>query len=237
MKIVTLSSLYEPLEFLENKIDNLNQCNTGDVLVYWADCSPDKTWREVKKIINEKCNFKYKLHHFNNRTTLYYTWTWIIKNTINNGPRYYCNVNVDDILNPEYFNIMSEHLDNNLDKKIIACNWLITNKKNQIWKPNYHNSVNVDIGFTLGHFPMWRASLHRDIGYFNEKMLAIGDADFWKRIKYKFGNESVGVVRDYIACSYDHKNSLYWTAKTNKGVRGEAHDLAIMKKQPYWRCK
>jgi hypothetical protein len=236
MKIVTLASLYKPLEFLENRIANLNQCDMKNTLVYWADCSPPGDWKQVSKIIKDKCKFPYKVHHFPKQTTLYYTWAWIArKAVVELGAEYLCNTNVDDIQHPEYFNLMSEYLDTNPMKQIVACKWQITRVKDQVWPARFHNCTAPNANISLGHFPMWRASVHKKVGYFNEKMVAIGDADFWLRIKYHFGGmKAIGVHDKFLSCYLQHKNNLYHNAKVGK-MTGEGHDWAIITKQEHWK--
>lgn len=234
-KIIALASLYEPLEFLENRINNLNQCNMDDVTVWWLDVSPQSTYLKVKKIV-KKCEFSYRISHNPQRQSLYWAWSWIIKQSKQDDiyPTYFCNTNCDDINHPDYFNVMSSYLDNHPDKKIVCCNWLNTNIKNQfMWPPKSDALSQVDPSKTLGHFPMWRASLHspNDVGSFNPEMVCIGDADFWSRIKRKHGNESIGKLNRTLGCYLSHANNLYYKAKGPNGESGESHDIGVMRER------
>jgi hypothetical protein len=229
-KIIALASLYEPLEFLENRIANLNQCDMSGVMVWWLDVSPERTWKQVKEIV-KKCEFSYKISHNKKRQTLYWAWSWIISQSRNDGiwPKYFCNTNVDDINRPEYFRIMSSYLDNQPDKHIVCCNWLNTNVKGQhTWPPKHDSLSEVDPQLTLGHFPMWRASLHDTVGSFDPRMVAIGDADFWSRIKNKHGKKVIGKINRTLACYLSHQNNLYYRAVGPNGFSGEAWDRGLM---------
>lgn len=228
MKIIGMASLYEPLQFLSNRIRNLNQCNLKDVLIYFADCSKPETWEQVKKTIESEAKFNYSLSHFDQRTTLYYTWHWIIDQTLNTqNPQYYTNVNVDDIHYPDYYQKMSTYLDQHPETHIVACPWHITKIKGQIWPPNYDNASGPTLGKTLGHFPMWRAGLHREGLNFDSRMVAIGDTYFWLGIKNKYGTKAMAIHPETLACFLSHDNNLYWVAKGPHGQSGEAYDRSI----------
>jgi len=224
MKIVGLASLYEPLEFLENRIRNLNQCDMEDVLVHWADCSSEGTWKEVERIIKEKCRFSYRVDHLPERKTLYWTWNWIIGE--NKDALYYTNINVDDIYRPEYFKKMAEYLDKNPGTTIVACPWFVTDLKGQIWPVSVAGKPSIPSPTTtLGHFPMWRSSIHSDAGLFDPRMVAIGDSDFWGRVRIIKGTESMAIYPDVLACYLSHGNNLYNSKCGGQSAEGHDRDL------------
>jgi hypothetical protein len=234
-KIVALASLYEPLEFIETRIKNFNECNMDDVLVWFLDVSPDETYQKAKNIVLKNAEFDYKFSHHGKRETLYWAWNWMIKQSKKDGvwPKYFCNTNVDDVNHPDYFNLMSKYLDENLEKYITCCNWYNLNIKgvhnwDKIVK-THPSEVNPKL--TLGHFPMWRSKLHdkTDVGYFNRKMVVIGDADFWSRIKNTCGEKAVGKLNKYLGGYLSHENNLYYKGQGPNGVSGEAWDRHIMK--------
>jgi hypothetical protein len=241
MKTVALASLYEPLEFLESKIANFNQSNHSDVLVYMSDCSSEKTWKEVDKLVRSKSKFEYVLDHHQKRETLYWTWNWIIDKTIGSKPQYYCTTNVDDVVHPDYFAKMSSFLDSNPTIQIVGCSWLLTTIPGEIWPPASSNSqiLTQELAIrTLGHFPMWRASLHPSIGLFDPRMFIIGDDDFWLRIKARFGTNAIGTIsKEYLGCYLQHTNNLFHTAKAPNGMSAEGWDRMVManrKEFPYF---
>lgn len=226
MRIVGICSLYEPLEFLANRIRNLNQCDLKNVSIYFADCSSDNTWKEVQKVVESSCKFNYKLHHFNNRTTLYYTWNWVIDQTLIET-EYYCNTNVDDIQEPSYFQKMAGFLDTYPNYKIVACPWLITSKKGQIWPPESENNSGPIPEKTMGHFPMWRASLHREGVRFDPRMVCVGDSYFWTKVRQKYGVGVLAVHNETLSCYLSHNNNLYYSSRGPHGESGEAWDRSI----------
>ena len=232
MKIVGMCSLYEPLNFLQNRIRNLNQCDLSDIIVVFADCSSESTWKEIQKIITD-CKFQYRMHHFGARTTLYYTWDWIINQTLNDDTIYYCNINADDIQNPLYFKKMSQFLDQNPQCKIIACPWYITNIKGQIWPPQYNSQISPAINTTMGHFPMWRADLHKEGIGFDVRMVAIGDSFFWSAIRKKYGLPAFAIYPEILGCYLSHESNLYYVARGDGGVPGMDWDKSIGRSSGY----
>src|SRR3972149_2154443 len=224
-KVVGLASLYEPLEFLENRIANLNQCNMKDVLVHWCDCSSNATWEKVEKIIREKCQFEYRADHHPERKTIYWTWNWIIEN--NAGAKYFTNINVDDIHHPEYFQKLAAYLDEHSQIVIVSVPWLVTKQKNQIWPPAAQGNTPPDPKRTLGHFPMWRSETHHDVGLFDPRMLTIGDSDFWRRIRIHRGQHTIAVHPEYLACYLSHAANAHHSLIGPNGQRGEGYDRAL----------
>jgi len=226
-EIICLASLYKPMEFLRTKIDNFNAVLPPSVAVWFADCSPPEVWQEVQETIRQHSKFKYILSHFHERTTLYYTWNWIIKHAIlTYGPKYFCNTNVDDIIGPDYFTIMPQVLNGNPAIQLVACSWyVISGSWTQKWPPASCDGICTvtEIG-SCGHFPMWRAGLHKQIGLFDPNMLAIGDSDFWSRIKNALGQEVMHKINDVLCCYISHQNNLYHTSKGPNMSSGEAWD-------------
>ena len=226
MRIIGICSLYEPLQFLENRIKNLNQCDLSDTMIFFGDCSTPNTWKQVETIIKRDCKFAFNIYHFEQRNSLYYTWAWVIDHTRSNTT-YYCNTNVDDIQDPTYFKKMSGFLDTHPQIKIVACPWFITNIKGQIWPAKITSSSGPNIDKTMGHFPMWRASLHLEEINFDPRMVAVGDAFFWTKIKKKYGREAFAILNEQLCCYLTHENNLYYTAKGPNGQSGESYDCSI----------
>jgi len=230
-EIICLASLYKPMEFLHKKINNFNEILPPTAAVWFADCSPSEIWQEVQETIKQHSKFKYILSHFSDRTTLYYTWNWIIKHAIlTYNPKYFCNTNVDDIIGPDYFTVMPQILNNHQMVQLVACSWYIINGSWNIqkWPPNYDGiCIVTEIG-SCGHFPMWRANLHKQVGLFDPNMLAIGDSDFWSRIKNMLGQGAMHKINDILCCYISHQNNLYHTSKGPNMSSGEAWDMGTI---------
>lgn len=232
-RIFCLASLYEPLEFLENRIANFNQCDLSEAVVCFVDVSTPTTWAKVEKIIQGKAKFEYTLHHHAERKSLYWVWNWIIdKCMLECKPVYFCNTNVDDINHPEYFKKMSTYLDENPKIKLVASPWGVTQIKGQRWPAQMERGiVTPEPKKTCGHFPMWRASLHTSpVGKFHSDMVCVGDSFFWAKIRKEYGLNSLAVHPETLGCYLSHENNLYHMSRGPKGQKGEAWDRSLMKK-------
>lgn len=230
-KIVGLASLYKPLEFLANRIRNLNQCDIEGVgmVVHWVDCSPDEDAKEVERVISSQCRFPYLFEHIDTRTTLYWTWNHIISRWQSTA-QYFTVVNVDEVQHPQYYRRMSDYLDSHPNIQIVACPWLLTHKKGQIWPPEVDGShPHVDTSFTLGHFPMWRAGVHALTGLFQPELVAVGDWYFWNALRDNFGVAAMGVLDEYIGCHLLHDANLLNTARGPNGEPGGEWDHSVMR--------
>lgn len=227
MRVLGLASLYEPLEFLEERVENLNSCDLSWALIHWRDCSSEPTWREVEKILR-KSQFPQRVTHVSERETLYKTWNEIIIDSgwPREGPVYIANVNVDDVHAPEYFKVLSGYLDSNPECQIVAPQWYHLKKNGQEKEVVDVRSPNPKQ--TMGHFPMWRASAHTAVGLFDPRMLAIGDSDFWGRVLRKFGYKAFGVYKKPLAAFLLHEKNLYFTSRGPNGQTGEGWDRQFM---------
>lgn len=231
-KVVGLASLYEPLEFLEHRIENLNTCDLKDSIIWFVDCSDESIQAQVREIVRTRCSFEWRFLGVTGKKTLYWVWNYIVDQAMRDpavNPKYFCAVNVDDIQAPEYFQIMSGFLDDHPEIVIVSPQWHVSKTKGQFWPPiDKGVFVDPDIHRTLGHFPMWRASLHEAIGNFNPLLRVVGDSDFWDRIKKRYGYDGIAVLERPLALYLDHEKNLYKTSRLSNGMTGEANDRKLM---------
>jgi len=231
-KVIGLASLFEPLEFLEHRIENLNRCDMDGVLIWFCDCSDEQTQAQARAIIKAKCSFNYKFTGLVGKRTLYWVWNHLVTQCIldsANRPDYLCAVNVDDVQAPNYFKLLSGFLDDHPEVKIVTPQWYATKTKGSHWPaPQDAVFVDPDVTKTLGHFPMWRLTLHEQVGNFNPLLMVVGDSDFWDRIKKRWGYEGIAVIEQAVAMYLDHEKNLYKTARRPNGQTGEAWDRKQM---------
>jgi len=93
--------------------------------------------------------------------------------------------------------IMSETLLTNPDVALVYGDQICTDTPNGTFanhhatemakRPEY-SQERLLFGCCVGSQPMWRKSLHTELGYFDDTLTCAGDWDFWLRIssKYKF---------------------------------------------------
>jgi len=231
-KVVGICSLFEPLEFLQTKLENLAQCDLRGIVIYVADCSPAKTQNKVAEIITNYKQLPLIFIRLPKRETLYATWNILIRRArTEERPTYFTNVNVDDLYDPQYFQKMASFLDSHPHIQIASCPWYITKIKGQKWPPQYHTQSGMSKGSTIGHFPMWRSSLHEVVGFFDDRAVCIGDALFWNKIIGHFGHGVIAEQPETLACYLTHEKNLYYTAKGPHGGSGEAWDRGLQCRQ------
>ena len=197
-KLTVMVSIYNSGEWIENRLNNLLQHeNQKDMEVWCVNAnSPDPRDHEIP----QKYPFKYiKLV---TRPTVYETWNYIIQNSTS---KYITNANTDDIVAPNCYTKLMEILDKNEKFGFTYCSWLTTATPNQKWeeKKNADPSGNPgnyagDISIAgVGHFPMWRRSLHDQLGLFDPQFKALSDADWWARC-YHVGKTQFYWLREYL---------------------------------------
>ena len=232
IKTVGLASLYEPLEFLEHRIENLNCCDMDGTCIYFMDCSDAKVQAEAHELIRTRAKFQYRWQGLAGKKDLYRVWNMMVSQAMCDPtmhPVYFCAVNVDDIQAPNYFREMMFFLDEHPDIVIVSPQWYASKTKGQYWPPAEKGVfVDPDVHRTLGHFPMWRARLHDELGNFNPLMRVVGDSEFWDRIKKRYGYGAIAVLEKPLALYLDHEKNLYKTSKLANGMTGEAMDRKLM---------
>lgn len=184
-KLTVLVSCYNSGEWLENRIQNLLQSTHAqhtEVVCINAN-SPDPLDDEIPR--------RHPVTYFKleERVSVYEAWNYAIQRTQSD---FIANANTDDLVAPDCYERLINALN---DTRADYCypSWYVTNVPNLRWgehhphvdpsgSPGHYNGDLNTSG--VGHFPMWRRSLHDRIGYFNPSFNALGDAEFWARAYY-----------------------------------------------------
>ncbi|MCU7495313.1 MAG: glycosyltransferase [Ignavibacteria bacterium] len=126
------------------------------------------------------------------RETIYQAWNRGIKAA---SGKYITNANTDDRHRKDGLEIMANALDQNPGVALVYGDIFVTNYENQTFenfincgyqiKPGYKKEIMLT-GCHMGPQPMWRKSLHRELGYFSEELKSAGDYEFWCRIATKY---------------------------------------------------
>lgn len=203
-KIVAMVSMYESGVWIENRLNNLIGSTIFNDIEIWcvnAD-SPDNRDHDIPLAYSQKySNIIYK--RLESRINVYATWNYIIQNSTSD---YITNANTDDIVSPDCYRILSSFLDSNQNYDFVYPSWLTTARENQTWPPKEVDNGGAPGQFTgdidragAGHFPMWRRSLHNNLGYFDDSFGALADADWWMRCSH-VGKSKFYWLNDHLAC-------------------------------------
>lgn len=197
-KLTLLVSVYDSAEWLRTKFDNVRQCNILpylEVMVLNA-ASPNPLDDEIisqnQDIIShyEKCP---------DRIGVYDAWNRMIDKST--AP-FITNANTDDIVAPDCYSRQISSLEVlGRDYGFSYVSWYVTKRPSQVWPPKEADPSGKPGMFMgdinkagVGHFPLWRRSLHSKFGKFDVHFKALGDVDFWTRcyhggVKFKWITE------------------------------------------------
>ena len=179
--LAVLVSCYNSGDWLENRLKNLLASTVVDrmqIICVNAN-SPDQRDEDIPQ--------KYPVTYYRlaERVSVYEAWNYAIQKS---DTTYVTNANTDDLVAPECYETLMSILDNGAD--FAYPSWYTTHIPNLVWG-EHHGKVD-DSGIPgqycgnldksgVGHFPMWRRSLHDKLGYFKPEFNALGDAEFWAR--------------------------------------------------------
>ncbi len=183
-KLSIIISAYDSGRWIKNRLDNIySSVNIDEYEVILINAnSPDDLDESIPK------QYPLKYIRTDERIGLYAAWNIAIQNSTGD---FITNANTDDIVSPNLYRNLCRVLDDGHD--FAYPSWYTTGVENQQWgtlhsvdtggRPG-HYAGDIDTA-GVGHFPMWRRCLHEKVGMFDERYMALGDADFWARCYYQ----------------------------------------------------
>ena len=216
-KITVLLSIYEAGEWIKNRLDNLMELTNLDDCEIWCvnANSPDPRDHEIPQSYP-----KIRYVKLNERLPLYKTWNYILQRS---SSYFVTNANADDIVAPDCYEVLASVLESDDNIEFAYPSWHCTAKPNQTWEGknqfddggrpgHFHGDIDKS---GIGHFPMWRRSLHHRYGYFDENFRAAADAEWWMRCFYK-GAKFVWVDKFLAMYLYRHGQNLWHRDMTSE---------------------
>ncbi len=194
-KVTAIVSVYKAEKFIRNCIEDL-VCQTlykkGQLeIVIINSNSPESEEEIIKDYESKYDNIVYLKTE--RREPIYKAWNRGVK--LATG-KYLTNANVDDCHREDALEIMANELDENENISLVYADIFLTKIANQKFvdaevydetkRPNFSEEILYD-GCRIGPQPMWRKSLHDQVGYFNESFFSAGDYEFWSRLVFKYG--------------------------------------------------
>ncbi len=193
-KISVITSLYNCSKYINGyfeaveKIINKEECEF--LLLHNAPSS------EELLVITNEIKDKYWFRHIiiKKREGLYATWN---RGIMLSGGEYCAVWNVDDVRFPDSLQLQANALDNYPECSLVTGDINGTDKYGEIVsKIHKHNRFELQPKEALrsclvGCFPMWRKSIHTEIGYFDEQFKCVADFDFQIRVALKYTLYSV----------------------------------------------
>lgn len=202
-KITLITSLYKGSDYIESFLKNIiGQTVWNDCNLYILDAnSPDNEIEIIKDYISFNDNIKYE--RLENDPGIYACWNKMIENS---HTEYITNANVDDLLVSNCIEKHIDLLDSNIDIDLAYCINVETDvygmpekfDGHKIFPTGIYSLYNMLLSNLPHNHPVWRRSLHKRYGFFDESYHSAADWDFWLRCaslgsKFELIQEPLGV--------------------------------------------
>ncbi|GFO68498.1 hypothetical protein GMLC_20770 [Geomonas limicola] len=224
--VSAIVSCYASERFLRGKLEDLEAQTIADRLeiIVIDSGSPENEAAIVAEFQGRYQNIRYL--RTERRETVYQAW--------NRGLRmatgeFVCNANTDDRLRPDAYQVLVQALREHPECVLAYPNHQVTRRENlrfgeqepdglQTWSSCDRFSL-LEL-CCIGPFPLWRRSLHEEIGYFDERYQSAADFEFWLRAaaSHRFLH-----VPEYLG--------LYWLSEQTVSRKGELPTLEYLQVQ------
>jgi glycosyltransferase involved in cell wall biosynthesis len=139
------------------------------------------------------------------RESMYAAWNRAIK--LAQGD-YIIPANVDDRLRPDACEVMGDYLDLNSDVYMVCPDSFVTATPNVVWDNtlDFANSPYPQVQqCRIGNTPMWRKSLHDELGYLDTSYLIAGDYEWALRLEAHA--RKIAWIQDVLGLFYFHPST------------------------------
>tara|TARA_B100000287_G_scaffold86833_1_gene79457 strand:- start:64615 stop:66243 length:1629 start_codon:yes stop_codon:yes gene_type:complete len=186
-KVSIITSLYKGDDHIEEFLKNITSqtiFSDCELIIINAN-SPGNECSVVKKYMESFSNIIYQKLDYD--PGIYGCWNIAIEKS---SGEFLTNANLDDCRSKQQIEILLHHLSNNPDVDLVYSECYVTHKPNEKFSENSSQynvypvanfSKQAMIKCLPGCMPLWRRSMHKNIGLFNEKLKSAGDWDMWLR--------------------------------------------------------
>jgi hypothetical protein len=226
--ISVVASIFRPGEFLVPYLENMIQQTVFDraeILCVLVCLSPQEL--QIAREYSERFP-NIRLFEFDDRLPIYAAWNFAVRHA---KGTFLTNANVDDRRRPDSFEIQAATLVDRPWADVVYQDVLYTLEAEMPWEEVQQLDFRTDmpgvtpwslLGMNLPHNgPMWRRSLHDELGYFDEDFQSAGDYEFWLRCVA--ADKVFLKVRDAHVSYYVNPNGL----STRPGGAGLREAIAI----------
>lgn len=196
MKVSAIISTYNSAKFLPGRLHNLlDQTIRDQMEIVIINSGSQENEQEI--VESFRSLHEHIVYISTEREGLYAAWNRAIK--LSRG-QYLITANTDDRTREDAYEILSSHLDAHERIGLVYANLCVTNEINDIlrwqrwnqkssWKsvswPEYKH-MDLLLQCLCGPQPMWRRSVHNQVGYFDESFKIAGDYEFWLRVAERY---------------------------------------------------
>lgn len=189
-KITAVVSTYNSEAFIGECLEDLSRQTIADQIeIFVLDANSPQNERAVVE--------RFQQHHGNirylrtpERIGVYAAWNVIAREACG---EYLISCSTNDRLAANACEILAGYLDAHPEIALVYGNSFLVDKPHQSFEHHVHSDLYLWPPYSydllsrqclVGPHPMWRRSLHEELGYFDESYKAIGDQDFWLRVGY-----------------------------------------------------
>ncbi|HEY9765617.1 MAG TPA: glycosyltransferase, partial [Chroococcales cyanobacterium] len=186
--VSAIVSTYNSETFIRGCLEDLEAQTMADKLeIIVVDSGSSQNERAIVVEFQQRySNIKYL--RTEQRESVYQAWNRGVKAA---AGKYLTNANTDDRHRSDAFEVMATYLEEHPEVPLVYSNQLATDEPNkpygeahvigQLTKTIYHRNIMLT-GCFMGSQPMWRKSIHDELGYFDERFRSAGDYELWCRI-------------------------------------------------------
>jgi glycosyltransferase involved in cell wall biosynthesis len=207
--VTAIASLYKEGPFIERFLDNIVDQTIFDrsELIIIDACSPDRAAGVIAKYVERYPNIVYQ--RTNRRIGIYKAWNIAAKMA---RGAYLTSTNVDDLRAPDSFELQAAALDRHKFTDVIYQDFLYSLDPKlsfeEIESFCFKSSLPIVTPHNMLQFnsphnaPMWRKSLHDELGFFDANFNSAADWEFWLRCLLN-GKQFFKLNRPHVAYYYN----------------------------------
>lgn len=208
--VSAIVSTYNSESFIRGCLEDLERQTIADRLEIIVINSGSQEGEEtiVREFQDKYDNIRYIKTE---REGLYAAWNRAIK--VARG-QYLTNANTDDRHRADAFEIMTRTLEASPDVALVWADQITTDTANASfehcnrmgeWKWEEYSHERLKLGCCVGSQPMWRTSVHDEVGCFDETLTCAGDWDMWLRIAEK---HSLKHIPEFLGAYYHNEKGI-----------------------------
>lgn len=228
--VSAIVSTYNSEEYIEECINNILSQSISDkieIVVVNADSEQDEE-KHVREFQAQSDNITYI--RTRKRIGIYAAWNLGVREATG---KYIISASTNDSLRYDTCEVLSDYLNKHPDCMLVYGDTLLTQTPHQHFEGNTHEDKyewppysyrHHLVECLVGPHPMWRKSIHSEIGYFSENYTTVGDQEFWLRIGEKYNISHIPVF-----------TGLQWITDSAISRKGPLPELEIKHIQQTYR--
>lgn len=228
--VSAIVSTYSAERFLRGKLEDLEAQTIAEHLeiIVVDSASPQNERAVVEEFQSRYDNIRYL--RTERRETVYQAWNRGIRMATG---EFITNANTDDRLRNDAYEILVRALREHPECVLAYPDMRITRQENATFAAHERFGFRDWPAFDrlgllelccVGPFPLWRRSLHDEIGYFDERFKSAADYEFWLR---------AALTRDFI--HVPEFLGLYWLSEETVSRKGDLPTLEYLEVQKEYR--